>query len=274
MEVFQSSIQNSRANDIPWGPVRSLLLDEYSFRGIKEIVGYAGIDMVQLAHLEQKSPQGATKSQLLSAVEMQIERMDASQARKVASICCEEMLQRRPDFADKIERVLSRVGWKFLNNTLLPIDVLDIAELREIPKQAHEDLQKAARRLRDGDLSGAVSSAASALYSVTGSILQEFERGDYQEMSFQQKIKESLKIIKFSDTFKKELKDIGWLEPDIQMFLQNLEGSLNQAAFVMQKLRSTMGDVHGTKPVVSALVYDSIKWSLIILRILGTRNDL
>ena len=40
-----------------------------------------------------------------------------------------------------------------------------------------------------------------------------------------------------------------------------LEGSLNQDAFVMQKLQSDMGDVHGTKPVISVLVYNSIKWS-------------
>jgi hypothetical protein len=32
--------------------------------------------------------------------------------------------------------------------------------------------------------------------------------------------------------------------------------------------------VHGTKPVISALVFDSIKWSLLMLRILLTRNGL
>ena len=71
-----------------------------------------------------------------------------------------------------------------------------------------------------------------------------------------------------------ELRDIGWDEPDINPLSSNLDGSLNQAAFVMQKLRSNMGDVHGTKPVVSALVYDSIKWSLLLLRILITRKGL
>jgi hypothetical protein len=30
-----------------------------------------------------------------------------------------------------------------------------------------------------------------------------------------------------------------------------------------------MGDVHGTKPVITALVYDSLKWSSLILRILS-----
>lgn len=59
-----------------------------------------------------------------------------------------------------------------------------------------------------------------------------------------------------------------WLSRDR---LANLDGSLNQAAYIMQKLRADMGDVHGTKPVIAALIYDSIKWSSLLLRMLATR---
>jgi len=69
-----------------------------------------------------------------------------------------------------------------------------------------------------------------------------------------------------------ELEAIGWAESDYKPLSSNLDGSLNQAAYVMQKLRSDMGDAHGTKPVISALVFDSIKWSLLLLRIMATRN--
>lgn len=47
---------------IPWGPIRSTLF-KFSFGDIKDIVGYSGIDMTQLAGLEQKQSGGATKSQ-------------------------------------------------------------------------------------------------------------------------------------------------------------------------------------------------------------------
>ncbi|MBA5248680.1 MAG: hypothetical protein FE834_03975 [Gammaproteobacteria bacterium] len=258
-------------NKIPWGPIRSSLRDNFSFGDIKGIVGYAGIDMSQLAHLEQKSQGGASKSQLLSAIDEQINVMDANQL-GVASICCEEMLKSKSDLIDELERVLSRVGWKFFGTTLLPVEVFDISELKEIPEQAHKDIQKAANRLRDGDLSGSLSASCGALDSVTGAIYQEFELGDHQKASFQERIKKSLNTS--SDTLKQELREIGWSETDISPLLKNLEGSLNQAAFIMQKLRSSMGDVHGAKPVISALVYDSIKWSLLILRILATRNGL
>ncbi len=260
-------------NRIPWGPIRSSLTENFSFGNIKQIVGYADIDMSQLAHLEQKSEGGASKSQLLSAIDKQIGQMDTDSSGVVASICCEEMLRRKPILIDELERVLSRVGWKFSGTTLLPVEIFDISELKDIPENAHEDIQKAASRLRDGDLSGSLSASCGALDSVTSSIYGEFGLGDPNKASFQERIKKSIDAIGAKENLKRELQEIGWGESDLKPLSSNLEGALNQAAFVMQKLRSNMGDVHGTKPVVSALVYDSIKWSLLLLRILVTRNS-
>ena len=243
---------------IPWGPIRSALKANFSFGDIKEIVGYTNIDMSLLAHLEQRSQGGASKSQLLSAIDAQIGRMDADWSGTMASICCEEMLRRRPDLAEEFERVLSRVGWKLSGTTLLPIEVFDVSELQEIPAKAHEDIRKAASRLRDGDLSGALSASCGALDSVTADIFQEFGLGEHQKASFQERVKKSLSAIDAKGRLQKELRDIGWTDSDITPLFNNLEGSLNQAAFVMQKLRANMGDVHGTKPVVTALIYDSI----------------
>jgi len=259
---------------IPWGPIRSSLTANFSFGSIKEIVGYADIDMSQLSHLEQKFQGGASKSQLLSAIDAQIGHMDANSSGVVVSIVCEEMLRRNPKLLNELERVLSRVGWKFSGTDLLPIEIFDVSELKEIPDNAHADIQKAARRLRDGDLSGSLSASCGALDAVTGSIYQEFGLGDPNNASFQERIKKSINAIGAKDSLQIELRDIGWGESDINPLSNNLDGSLNQAAFVMQKLRSNMGDVHGTKPVVSALVYDSIKWSLLLLRILVNRKSL
>lgn len=257
---------------VPWGPIRSSLTENFSFGDIKQIVGYADIDMSKLAHLEQKSQGGASKSQLLSAIDTQIGSMDAESVGVVASICCEEMLRRKPSLIPELERVLSRVGWKFSGSEILPVEIFDVSELKDIPENAHEDILKAASRLRDGDLSGSLSASCGALDSVTGSIYQEFGLGDPNKASFQERIKKSIDAIGAKDQLIKELQEIGWSEPDFRPLSSNLEGSLNQAAFVMQKLRSNMGDVHGTKPVISALVYDSIKWSLLLLRVLVTRN--
>lgn len=256
---------------IPWGPVRSTLTERFSFGDIKQLVGYGDLDMARLAHLEQKPQNGASKSQLLSEIDKLVATMDYKRSSAFVAICCEEMMRRKPEVVEELDRVLSRVGWKFSGMELIPIEVFDIAELADIPEAAHADIRKAASRLRDGDLGGALSAACGAHDSVTSDIYSRHGLGDAGKASFQERIKKSIDALQVKDRLVRELVDIGWTEPDFKPLSASMEGSLNQAAFVMQKLRSDMGDVHGTKPVIAALVYDSIKWSSLLLRMLVTR---
>lgn len=259
------------SNAIPWGPIRSTLTEKFSFGDIKQIVGYGDLDMSRLAHLEQKPQNGASKSQLLSEVDKQVGAMDDKHRGAFVSICCEEMMRRKAEVIEELDRVLSRLGWKFSGTTLVPIEVFDVTELADIPESARADIQKASSRLRDGDLSGAVSAACGALDSVTSEIYSRYGLGDAGRASFQERVKKSIDALGVKDSLMRELTEIGWPESDSKPLSSNIEGSLNQAAFVMQKLRSDMGDVHGTKPVISALVYDSIKWSSLLLRVLAIR---
>lgn len=259
------------AHSIPWGPIRSTLTEKFKFGEIKQLVGYGGLDMSRLAHLEQKPQNGATKSQLLSEIDKQVGEMDEKRRSAFVSICCEEMMRSKAEVIEELERVLSRVGWKFSGTALIPIEVFDVAELTDIPEAARADLQKAASRLRDGDLGGALSAACGALDSVTSDIYSRHGLGDAGKASFQERIRKSLDALQVKDRLIGELASIGWAEPDYKPLSANLDGSLNQAAYIMQKLRADMGDVHGTKPVIAALVYDSIKWSSLLLRMLATR---
>lgn len=256
-------------NTIPWGPVRSTLTEKFSFGDIKQIVGYGDLDMSRLAHLEQKQQNGATKSQLLSEIDKQVGAMDETRRGVFVSICCEEMMRRKSEVVEELERVLSRVGWKFSGTALIPVEIFDVAELASIPEQARADIQKASSRLRDGDLSGALSAACGALDAVTADIYDRHNLGDASKASFQERVKRSVDVLNVRNRLVQELVDIGWSEADYKPLASNLDGSLNQAAYVMQKLRSDMGDVHGTKPVINALVYDSIKWSALLLRALA-----
>ena len=228
--------------------------------------------MPKLAHLEQLAKGGATKSQLLSEIDKHLGILSQHELGKVAAICCEEVLRRKPHLIGELERVLSRVSWKFSGRTLIPIEIFDLSELTNLPEESHVDIEKAATRIRDGDLSGALTASCAALDSATVSIYREFNLGDPFGDSFQARIVNSLDAISAKTQLCTELREIGWSESDIKTLSHNFQGSLNQAAFVMQKLRSDMGDVHGTKPVLSALAYDSIKWSALILRILITRH--
>lgn len=263
---------NSRSQLEPstlWGPIRSTLANEFSFSDIKVVVGYAGIDMAQLAGLEQRSSRGATKGQLLSEIDRNVGAMSDDALSRFAAICCEEMLRRKADTSDELDRVLSRVGWTFTNGTLVKNEVFSVADLIPLRESAHQELLKAARRLQDGDLSGALSAACGALDAATSEIYQRYGLGNEQHSSFQERIKRCMTALDVEEKFAAELEDIGWSPADIGPLTSNLMGSLNQATYVMQKLRSRMGDVHGTKPVVAAVVYDAIKWSSLLLRFLS-----
>ena len=72
------------------------------------------------------------------------------------------MLRRQPQVEPNLRESLERLGWTLHEGNLVEVAVFDISDLPELPPDAHGDLLKAATRLRDGDLSGAVSAASAA----------------------------------------------------------------------------------------------------------------
>ncbi|WP_392552890.1 hypothetical protein RHO14_03240 [Orbus wheelerorum] len=250
-----------------WGVTRSTILD-FAFSDIKKIMGFAGIDMSIIAHLELKN--GSTKSQLLSEIDLITGTMDTSTFNRFVLICCEKIIEIMPSKIDSLNSNLKKLGWSYIDNSITPIDILNIEELSYLPQDALTDINKAMTRFRENDLSGVVTSVCGALDSVTSNIYREYDLGDPTQDSFQQRIVNSIKALQVIEKLRNELySQDGWDESDIKPFTKNLEGSFNQAAYVMQTLRSKIGDVHGTKSVIESLVYDSIKWSTLLLRMLS-----
>jgi len=151
-------------------------------------------------------------------------------------------------------------------NAVIPIEILDVTTLGELPSKSHADLTKAAQRLRDGDLSGAISSACSALDSVTSLIYTSAQIGDPTKASFQERCKRSLEAKGVVPRMEQQLRELGWADVDIKPFRKNFEGAMNHGAYVMRTIRARMGDVHGTKPILKPLVFDCLKWAELMLR--------
>lgn len=254
-----------------WGPVRSVLQDSFSFGDIKSIVGTAGLDITKIAHLNQAGFGGASKGQLMTAIDRVYTEMVPEEKKQFVTIAVEEMLQRKQGITERLDEVLSRLGWSIINGRLLPIHLLDRSELYEIPQEAQADLVKAATRLRDGDLSGAVSAACGAVDSVTGKVYRDKSLGDPGPAAFQERVSRSLDATGTLGAIESELASIGWEAGKAKQLAQNVRGSLNQAANVMQTLRSNMGDVHGTKETLKALVFDSLQWAKLIVGLLQER---
>jgi len=255
-----------------WPAVRACL-QEFSFYDIKEVAGLAGFDVTSTAHLVQKAQGGATKGELMSAVDEQVSQMGPHSRRRFLTILIEEVLRRRPAAQEKLSEYLSRLGWSFVNQTLVPLEVFDIDRFTDTPDESHRDLLKAAQRLRDGDLGGAISAACGAVDAATSKVYEELDLGDPTKASFQERCKRAITAKGVLTNLDRQLDVIGWPRTDVMPFKKNLEGALNQGAYVMQTLRSHMGDVHGTKPILHSLVFDCLRWAELLVGALVERPD-
>lgn len=167
-----------------------------------------------------------------------------------------------------LEENLSRLGWSLSGNAVIPIEILDLTSLDEVPAESRADITKAAQRLRDGDLSGTITAVCGALDVTTSAIYKSYNLGDPTDASFQEKCKRSLEAKGVIPNMEKKLLELGWSKKDIRLFSNNYKGALNQGAYVIQSLRHRMGDVHGTRPILKNLVFDCIKWAEMMLRAL------
>ena len=109
-----------------------------SFYDIKEVTGLGGLDVTTLAHLDQKQQGGASKGQLMTAVDGQYGKMLPSAREKFLTIIIEEVLRRRPQSQDKLSEYLDRLGWSFVDQTLVPIQVLSPQTLDDTPRGVSE----------------------------------------------------------------------------------------------------------------------------------------
>lgn len=248
-----------------WGTIRATL-KAFEFSEIKTILGLAGFDLSVISHLEQAQKDGTSKGKLLSRIDMAFGEMDDGERKRFTTLLVEEILLRKPESERQLENDLSRLGWTLIQGRLLPIQLFDRDDVKDISEKSLLEMVKAAQRFRDGDLSGAISAACGAVDIVTSRVYMEKNIGDPGAASFQERCRKSFVATGVDANLKKELQEIGWNPNDVDMFERNFAGALNQGAYIMQSLRSKMGDVHGTKPVLKALVFDSIKWALLMIR--------
>jgi hypothetical protein len=246
----------------PWAVVSGLLF-ELGSDDVQRIVGLAGLNP-DWTITEKEAYSHTTRNRVYRGrVGRSYSELSWDlQQRFIVSVAKE--LIKYDKFKDRLNETLQNIGWTFIESRLVKVDLINPSDLLNIPQAAHEDLSKAGERL-PSDVSGAITSACSAVESVCNKILEGHE---IKDASFQEKVKKALDKVKILDNLKINLIAMGWEEKKAGMFCENLRGAVNQAAYVMQTLRSEMGDVHGSKPFLPTLAFDSIKWSMIISSLL------
>ncbi|WP_257807007.1 hypothetical protein [Burkholderia glumae] len=148
-----------------------------------------------------------------------------------------------------------------LLSNLQNLPMFEATDLDALPAGPRRDLEKAAERFRADDLSGAITAACGAVDTAFTDIL-----GDRSEKpSFQEGVNLAVKQVL---TVQADLEAIGWDGKDAKLLAANFKSALSGGAFVMQTLRSKMGDTHGTKPILVPLTFDALKWAEIMVRTL------
>ena len=122
--------------NIIWNVLSSLLEENFTFAKIKQIVGLSGLDRTLLSEMEQKYSGGNSKSQLINEIDKNIKELS------------EEILERNVSLKPKLDKYLERLGWQVYNNQIIPIEIFDLSELKELHIKSHEDLIKASIRLK------------------------------------------------------------------------------------------------------------------------------
>lgn len=278
---------NNNGINSAWAAVAPILrkLNFYDINGIAGLAGFDPIILNRLGYYDHFNGQGTDTDQLVTEIATHFFNFTDELKYRFLNVVTEEILSgkyelnsndrnEKKNLKERLQYCLNRLGWQVIDNTVLPIEVLDLSDLEELEPSAREDLIKAATNFRDGDLNGAILSAYAAVESVIARVYRDKSLGevDYSK-SFQHRCKKALEATGVYTAIDGQLTGIEWKEGDIKVFRANLEGSLKQAAYVLQLLRNNMSNAHGSKPVIKPLVFDSIKWSQIIVRLLSEKYD-
>ncbi len=120
-----------------------------------------------------------------------------------------------------------------------------------------------------GDLDGALAAAGSAVETAASGVYQRKSLGDpAKENSFQKKATNAVGACGKLSGLEDGLVGLGWEPKDADLLRKRFTGSLNQAAHVMQLLRSRMSDAHGAKPALESVVFDSLKLASILVSLM------
>lgn len=251
----------------PWGPIAGLLF-ELDSDDVQHITELAGLSPDWTLTEKQAFSHKTRKRVYRERIGKLYSKLPDDQKQQFILNIARELIKQNQSYRERLNELLQNIGWALIEDRLIQINVLNPFDLINLPKIAHEDLSKAAERLSD-DLSGAITAACGAVDSVCNRIYEKYpDLGDIGQASFQEKVNKALSAVKALENLYAELIQLGWEDSKAGMFCKNLKGALSQAAYVMQTLRSEMGDVHGSKLPLATLVFDSIKWAMIISSLL------
>lgn len=152
-------------------------------------------------------------------------------------------------------------GYEYLDGTFVQTGLLDQREARFLPQSSASELAKAMKRLVDGDETGAITAACGAVDTLMQQLYAAHGLGDPANVAFAAKVNTTAQRLRIFEDMTDELTSLGIKSADADGIVTDMRKGTNNAAQMLQTLRRTMGDVHGSKPALRRAAYDAIKWA-------------
>jgi hypothetical protein len=163
--------------------------------------------------------------------------------------------------SERVRSLFAQHGYEYVDGTFVPTAFLDRREAQYLPPSSASELAKAMKRLVKGDESGAITKACGAVDTLMQQLYTAHGLGDHAKVPFAAKVNTAAQRLRIFENMRDELTSAGMKDADADAVMSNIEKATNHAAQMLQTLRRTMGDVHGSKPALRRTAYDAIKWS-------------
>ncbi len=160
-----------------------------------------------------------------------------------------------------VRLLFSQHGYEYVNGTYVPVALLDQREAPYLPPSSATELAKAMKRLVDGDETGAVTAACGAVDTLMQALYETHDLGEPGKVGFAAKVNTAAQELGIFEEIKGAFIDLGMTDTDAETIVAETRKATNHAAQMLQALRRTMGDVHGSKPALRHTAYAAVKWA-------------
>ena len=250
-----------------YGALRSEL-NNLPVQDIRNTVAAAGFDVTQIpARSEARSGSGS-RAEVMPNVDRLFREMSSKSKVTALRILAERLLGRNTQLAESVQHILGQHGFQFLDSTFVPVDMLDTREARYLLPSSASELAHAMARLVNGEFSGAITAACGAIDLITQFIYRRDSLGNPEQVAFAAKVGTVFKHLNLFCKMRREFEEVGVSPQDASRITENIPKATTHAAEVLQTLRRSLGDVHGSKPATYKTAYDAIKWASAICGLL------
>jgi hypothetical protein len=245
-----------------WSALREILL-RFSFADMKTLTASAGLPIMKLSHLRQTSGGGRStgKGELADAIDGLFNDLDPDVQDRVTAHLISDLLRRTRDVDERLVELLERAGWTLIGTEPVPLRLRLDALPTPLPESVEGGLAKAARRYRDGDLDGAMTTIVGLVDETTGKIWATHALGDHKVASYHERVVKAHATREAA--FRASLASMNAGEADRTWDAQRR--TVNGAAEVLAAYRRNYADVHGAKSPDAELVEAALHAAALVI---------